>query len=53
MSVTLEQSAAIAAPGKHERLFFVDVLRVLIVIFVVVHHAAQAYGARPRCGIRD
>jgi glucans biosynthesis protein C len=49
MSVTLENSAAIVSAGRNERLFFVDVLRVSIVIFVIVHHAAQAY--RPTGGV--
>jgi peptidoglycan/LPS O-acetylase OafA/YrhL len=44
MSVTLEGSSIVVSQGKTERLFFVDALRVLIVLFVIVHHAAQAYG---------
>ncbi len=42
MSAALRDSAA---AGPHEeRLIFVDVLRVSIIVFVIVHHAAQAYG---------
>jgi Erythromycin esterase/Acyltransferase family len=44
MSVTLDESSAVASHGKTERLFFVDVLRVSIVVFVIVRHSAQAYG---------
>jgi hypothetical protein len=29
--------------GTTERLVFVDVLRVAIIAFAIVHHAAQAY----------
>jgi glucans biosynthesis protein C len=42
MPVALGDSAAV---GPHEkRLNFVDALRVSIIVFVIVHHAAQAYG---------
>lgn len=27
-----------------ERLVFIDALRVAVIVFVIVHHAAQAYG---------
>lgn len=33
-----------AAAGGTDRLVFLDVLRVLIISMVIVHHAAQAYG---------
>ncbi len=44
MSVTLDDSPAVISRGRTERLIFVDALRVAIVMFVIVHHAAQAYG---------
>lgn len=39
----LGQAASIAQ-GARERLGFVDALRASVVAFVIVHHAAQAYG---------
>jgi glucans biosynthesis protein C len=44
MSITLGNSATVGPQGQTERLIFVDVLRVLVIVFVIVHHAAQAYG---------
>src|SRR5215469_12724119 len=44
MSITLSDPATVGAKGETERLIFVDVLRVLVVVFVIVHHAAEAYG---------
>jgi glucans biosynthesis protein C len=37
-------SAAVDSQVRTERLIFVDVLRVSIIVFVIFHHAAQAYG---------
>jgi len=45
MAVTLVDFAADAGQVRTERLVFVDALRVSIVAFVIVHHAAQAYGS--------
>jgi glucans biosynthesis protein C len=44
MSITLSNPATVGAKGETQRLIFVDVLRVLVIVFVIVHHAAQAYG---------
>ena len=35
------------ASGKKQRLDFIDALRVTIIAFVIVHHAAMAYGPAP------
>jgi peptidoglycan/LPS O-acetylase OafA/YrhL len=35
---------SVAADAHHKRLIFVDALRVSAILFVIIHHAAQAYG---------
>ena len=44
MPVTAVVQSAATPRGKSHWLVFVDALRVAVVIFVIVHHAAQAYG---------
>jgi glucans biosynthesis protein C len=40
----LGHATPVGSQARTERLIFVDVLRVSIVVFVIIHHAAQAYG---------
>jgi glucans biosynthesis protein C len=42
--MSLASSNSIAINGHQQRLIFIDALRVLAIAFVIVHHAAQAYG---------
>src|SRR5262249_2482724 len=37
-------SMASHAQKDENRLFFIDALRVAAIVFVIIHHAAQAYG---------
>ena len=37
-------SSTVASPGSGDRLVFVDVLRVAVIVLVVAFHAAQPYG---------
>src|SRR5512133_1471558 len=39
-----QPAPAIGPTDSQERLVFVDVLRVAIIVMVIAHHAAQAYG---------
>ncbi len=41
---TFAEPAAAAPQGRPGRLVFVDLLRTVIIAWVIVHHAAQAYG---------
>lgn len=43
-SLSTEQPETAAADKGRERLVFLDVLRIAIIVMVIVHHAAQAYG---------
>jgi peptidoglycan/LPS O-acetylase OafA/YrhL len=40
---SLEQPPAVVTDSSQERLF-VDAMRVAVIVMVIVHHAAQAYG---------
>jgi glucans biosynthesis protein C len=44
MSIASFDEAAPSRRDGMERLVFVDALRVAIIVFVIVHHSAQAYG---------
>jgi glucans biosynthesis protein C len=44
MSVVSVDTVTVSRRGGTDRLIFVDALRVAIIVFVIVHHAAQAYG---------
>ena len=44
MSVALADTPAVFTGNRTGRLEFIDALRVGIIAFVIVHHAAQAYG---------
>jgi glucans biosynthesis protein C len=44
MSVRPTDPLPHASRGRNQRLIYIDGLRVATIVFVIVHHAAQAYG---------
>jgi hypothetical protein len=43
-ATSLAQPPAVVTDSRRERLVFVDAMRVAVIVMVIVHHAAQAYG---------